>query len=98
MSVLDTTSTEMRKSAEWMKPSDDRILELVREHGNLTPSAVNHFGGPSRQHASGRMSELAEYGLLKKVYRGLYGITDDGRAYLDEDLDASALTADDADN
>ncbi|ELZ96032.1 PhiH1 repressor-like protein [Haloferax mucosum ATCC BAA-1512] len=81
----------MRKSAGWMVPSDDRILELIREYGNLTPSAVSHFGGPSRQHASGRMSKLAEYGLLNQVYRGLYGITDNGRAYLDEDLDASTL-------
>ena len=81
----------MRQKGEWMAPVDDRILELIRNHGNLTPAAVDHFGGPSRHYASERMSVLANYGLLEQIYRGLYGITDDGRQYLDEQLDASEL-------
>lgn len=85
----------MRQDAEWMAPSDDRILELIREHGNLTPKAIENFGGPSRQYASERCAELAEYGLLDRIYRGLYGITDEGLAYLDEELDASTLEAED---
>lgn len=78
-----------------MVPSDDRILELIRDYGNLTPSAIEAFGGPVRQHASTRCSTLAKYGLLTRVHRGLYGITDEGRAYLDEELDASTLEAED---
>ena len=74
-----------------MVPSDDRILELIREYGNLTPSAIEAKGGPVRQHASTRCSELAKYGLLNQVHRGLYGITDKGEQYLDEELDASDL-------
>lgn len=81
----------MREPAPWMAPSDDRILELIREHGNLTPKAIDHLGGPSRQYASERCAELAKYGLLDRIYRGLYGLTDDGRAYLDEELDAAEL-------
>jgi len=81
----------MRQDAEWMTPSDNRILELIREHGNLTPKAIDHFGGPSRQYTSERCAVLAEYGLLDRVYRGLYGITDEGRAYLNEDLDAANI-------
>jgi hypothetical protein len=81
----------MRQQADWMVPSDDRILELIRQHGNLTPKAIEHFGGPVRQHASTRCRKLANYGLLTKIYRGLYGITDAGEAYLDEKLDASTL-------
>ncbi|WP_080510047.1 helix-turn-helix domain-containing protein [Haloarcula sp. K1] len=81
----------MRKQADWMTPSDDRVLELIREYGNLTPSAIADKGDISRQHASQRCSELAEYGLLTRVHRGLYGITDHGIAYLDEELDASTL-------
>ena len=91
MSTARTTTNNMRQDADWMAPSDDRILELIREYGNLTPKAIDHFGGPSRQYASERCSELAEYGLLERVYRGLYGITDKGRAYLNEDLDAAEL-------
>jgi len=82
---------DMRQRADWMVPSDDVILELIRDFGNLTPSAVEAKGGPVRQHASTRCRKLVEYGLLQQVHRGLYGITDAGHAYLDEELDASAL-------
>jgi hypothetical protein len=81
----------MRQDAEWMVPSDDRILELIREHGNLTPTAIDDLGGPSAGHARNRCPVLAEYGLLERISRGLYGITEDGEAYLDEELDASEL-------
>lgn len=87
----------MRESADWMSmPTDDRILEAIREYGNLTPLAVSRDGeiprvDVSRKHAGVRCRELANYGLLYRVDRGLYGITDEGRAYLDELLDASTL-------
>ncbi|UIO98921.1 PhiH1 repressor [Halobaculum sp. CBA1158] len=96
MSTATAPLDNMRQAADWMVPSDDRILELVRQHGNLTPKAIEDFGGPVRQHASTRCSTLAEYGLLIRVHRGLYGITDEGRAYLDEELDANTLAPDDA--
>nr|WP_193787915.1 PhiH1 repressor [Natronolimnohabitans innermongolicus] len=81
----------MRQPADWMVPSDDRILELLREEGNLTPQAVEDFGGPVSGHASDRLPLLATYGLVTKISRGLYRITDTGVAYLDEELDASEL-------
>ncbi|MFB6194372.1 MAG: PhiH1 repressor, partial [Halobaculum sp.] len=37
----------MRQPADWMVPSDDTILELIREHGNLTPRAIEDLGGPT---------------------------------------------------
>ncbi|MDQ2052055.1 ArsR family transcriptional regulator [Natronolimnohabitans sp. A-GB9] len=74
-----------------MQPVDDRILEIFREHGNLTPAAVEEFGGPSSSHASRRCKQLAQYGLLEQIVTGLYTITDEGEAYLDEKLDASEL-------
>lgn len=81
----------MRQPADWMVPSDDRILELLRQEGNLTPQAVEDFGGPVAGHASNRLPVLAKYGLVTKISRGLYRITDEGRAYLDEELDANTL-------
>lgn len=77
----------MRKSADWMVPSDDRILELIREHGNLTPQAIEELGGPTAGHARNRCPKLADHGLLERISRGLYGLTEDGEAYLNEDLD-----------
>jgi len=74
-----------------MQPVDDRILEIIREHGNLTPAAVEKFGGPPSSHASRRCKKLANAGLLDRIVTGLYTITEEGEAYLDEDLDASTL-------
>ena len=98
MSAVTAQQDEMRQSADWMVPADNRILELIREYGNLTPGAIEAKGGPVSDHASRRARKLAEYGLLTRVHRGLYGITDKGEAYLDEELDASTLeTVDDID-
>ncbi len=91
MSAVPNPQAIMRKPAEWMAPSDDRILELIREYGNLTPLAIGELGGPASDHARNRCPKLARHGLLKRISRGLYGITDEGRAYLDEELDAEAL-------
>ena len=74
-----------------MVPSDDAILELLRDHGNLTPQAVDDFGGPSAGHAQDRLPILTRYGLAERISRGLYRLTDEGEAYLDEELDASEL-------
>jgi len=85
----------VRQPADWMQPVDNRILEIIREHGNLTPAAVEKFDGPSSSHASRRCKRLADYGLLHQIVTGLYTITDEGEAYLDEELDASELEPDD---
>jgi len=82
----------VRQRADWMRPVDERIMETMRDEGNLTPQAVENFGVCSRSHASVRLSELAEYGLVDRIAQGLYRLNDDGRAFLDEQLDASKLT------
>jgi len=81
----------VRQPADWMQPVDDRILEIFRDHGNLTPAAVEKFGGPSSSHASRRCKQLSRYGLLDKIVTGLYTLSDKGEAYLDEELDAREL-------
>ena len=96
MSTVNGTHERMRQPAGWMMPADDRILELIREYGNLTPGAIEAKGGPVSTHASRRARMLADYGLLEQIHRGLYGITDEGLAYLDEELDASTLEPDSA--
>jgi len=91
ISMTPDDKDDMRKRADWMVPSDDPILELLREHGNLTPQAIEDFGGPSAGHCQDRLRSLRNYGLVERISRGLYAITDAGRAYLDEELDASTL-------
>lgn len=90
----------MRRPADWMRSGDDRILEVFRSDGNLTPLAVSREGmvprvDIGRDYAGRRCRELARYGLLDRVDNGLYTITDLGREYLDEELDASTLSPQD---
>ena len=79
----------MRQPADWMIPSDDTTLELVREHGNLTPKAIEDLCGPTAGRARGWCPKLAEHGSLERISRGLYELTEDGEAYLNEQLDVS---------
>jgi Mn-dependent DtxR family transcriptional regulator len=86
----------MRKRADWMTKSDDAILEVLRDEGNLTPLAASKDGQVARvnigrKYAGQRLRNLVKYGLVEYVDEGLYRLTDDGRAYLDEELDASTL-------
>lgn len=85
-------SEDVRQRADWMNPVDERILEAIDQEGNLTPLALEEpFDVTSKSHASDRLSLLTRYGLVERVARGLYRITDDGEAFLEGDLDASSL-------
>lgn len=79
-----------------MRSVDDRILETIREDGNMTPLALSREGRVERldigrKYAGIRARKLVDYGILTLVDKGLYGITNEGIAYLDEELDASTL-------
>lgn len=71
---------------------DDRILELIREEGHGSPSALTDRDEirVSRQHVSGRLQKLADHGLLTPLANGVYVITDEGEAYLDGEYDAES--------
>jgi len=85
----------VRKRAEWMRPVDERIMETMRDEGNLTPYALDEtFDVAAANYASNRLSKLADYGLVERLGRGLYRLTEQGRAFLDEELDASELKRD----
>ncbi|MWG34797.1 MarR family transcriptional regulator [Halomarina oriensis] len=73
--------------------SDERVLELIREHGNLTPGAISKFTGSNAAYISARASRLVRLGLLHRIDTGLYGITDDGHAFLDEKLERGVLAS-----
>lgn len=93
MSTTTANRAVVRQRADWMRPVDERIMEHLRDEGNLTPQAIENLGVCTASHASMRMSALSRYGLTERVadVEGLYRLTDDGRAYLDEELDAGEL-------
>jgi hypothetical protein len=75
-----------------MRPVDERIMETMRDEGNLTPYALDEtFDVAVANYASNRLSILADYGLVERLGRGLYRLTDAGEAFLDEQLDAGEL-------
>ncbi|MUV87806.1 MarR family transcriptional regulator [Natronomonas sp. CBA1123] len=82
----------MRRSAEWMVLCDERILEYLSEKESGTPSEMANSGFVrwTRSYISQRAKKLVEHGLLKHLGNGVYIITDEGEAYLDEEYDAEA--------
>jgi predicted transcriptional regulator len=84
----------MRKRAEWMKPTDDLILELLEEEGQYNPKIIAEKIGKHPKYVGERCRKLRDYNLLRNLGRGLYQITDLGEDYLAGDLDATELDDD----
>ena len=80
----------MRQSGTWMTIWDDRILEIIREEdaGRVGDLAERDAVRISQSSVSRRCKRLAEHGLLTPLGNGVYTITDEGEAYLDEEYDA----------
>jgi predicted transcriptional regulator len=71
--------------------ADERILEYIREKGSGAPKEMADSGYVrySRQYISQRAKNLVDHGLLQHLGNGVYIITDEGEAYLDEEYDAN---------
>lgn len=58
----------MRQPANWMRPMDDRILEVLQMAGiPLSPSIIAYNIDMSREAVNRRSAELAERGLVEKI-------------------------------
>jgi predicted transcriptional regulator len=80
----------MRKRGEWMTPMDDLLLETLESSDMvLSPSIISFNLDLSREAVNRRLQTLADHGLVEKIERGKYEITDEGRGYLAGDFDAS---------
>lgn len=86
-----------RPRVDWMTRADDAILEFLLNEGNQSivanPTTVEANIDYKISHVRGRLRALQEGGLVEYYDedRGLYQITDRGRAYLNGDLDAEDL-------
>jgi Mn-dependent DtxR family transcriptional regulator len=81
----------MRRSGSWQSVWDDRILEWIRENdrsGSAAQMKKSDLIRVSRPQISRRLQKLAEHGLVQHLGNGVYVLTDEGEAYLDEEYDA----------
>ena len=82
----------MRRSGSWQSVWDDRILEAIADDEDGIKSVGdlgdNDYIRVSKSQISERCKKLGENDLLRKVGHGVYMITEEGKAYLDEEYDA----------
>lgn len=79
--------TDGRRSAEWMVPLDDAILELLYDSELvLTPAVVAYNLEYSRAEVNRRLTELEAEGLVERVDRGKYRLADAGERYVAGEL------------
>jgi predicted transcriptional regulator len=73
-------------------PIDERILEALDSSGLiLSPAVIAINIDKSRDEVNRRLSTLVEYGLVTRVKRGYYEITETGEEYLSGDIAKSQL-------
>ncbi|WP_276255508.1 hypothetical protein [Halomontanus rarus] len=81
----------MRERADWMVPTDDAILEYVRDAGEVPPAVIGRNIESHPNYAGQRCRVLAEHELLNRENDGYYSLTELGRQYLDEELERGEL-------
>lgn len=93
MSTVSESEGVARPRVDWMRPSDDVILETLRDHGQLTPTAFGALDSVAKSTARNRLPKLKDGGLVELYHgaRGLYTLTEKGHAYLDEELEESDI-------
>lgn len=77
-------------------PSDERILEVLHSSNLvLSPAVIGKNIDATRVHVNRRLSVLVEYGMVTRIERGYYEITELGVQYLEGKIDANELESDD---
>ncbi len=81
--LLVNDPARIRQPADWMRPMDDTILELFHSSELvLTPAVIALNIDRSRGEVNRRLNELETNGLVERVDRGKYRMTELGEAYL----------------
>lgn len=88
-----------RPHVDWMTRADDAILEFLQNEGNrqlvATPGVIEANIGYTLSTVNQRLRKLKTAGLVEyhDEERGLYEISEQGKAYLSGTIDASELEA-----
>ena len=88
----------MRKRSDWWVLVDDMILEYLHDEGTGTPKTISERIDKSQGYVNQRCSKLESYGLIRRLARGVYTITEEGEQYLAGELDASELASEKKDD
>ncbi|MFB1066476.1 hypothetical protein [Natrinema sp. H-ect4] len=88
----------MYRDVPWLQPSDRYILEFMAsartargDPAEVTPKVIGRNTTVSRKHAGARCRELTKRGLVERVDRGVYQLTDLGQEFVDGELDVDDL-------
>lgn len=73
-----TTNVQQMLDEDDLAPSDEEILDMLRE-GRVTAPFVADETGYSLQYVRDRLARLVEHGNAIKVYQGLYELVEDPR-------------------
>lgn len=88
----------MHRRVGWMMAADPSILEYMaiakdayNNPAKQTPKTISLNTGYSRKHVGNRCRVLADRGLLERIDRGVYRITDSGIAAVEKEIDPEDL-------
>ncbi|MFU1782592.1 MarR family transcriptional regulator [Haloarcula japonica] len=78
-----------REVPDWLTEMDKEIINVLGTNLILSPSIIAENIGRSREGVGNRLNSLQAGGLVRKVDRGKYELTEEGYKYMDEwsDLD-----------
>ncbi len=82
-----------------MAPIDYHVLDFFEEHDiTASPKVIAVNVGYDQQYCSKRCRVLEEHGLLERPEKGLYRLSERGRAYLNGELETSDIDPEAEDN
>lgn len=83
----------VRLSPDWLTKADDRILEYLDEEVKASPGemADDKRIKYNRKYIQRRLKKLTDAGLITRVHRGQYLLSDLGAGYLAGQKDLSNL-------
>lgn len=83
----------VRLSPGWMTKADDRILEYLEEEVKASPGEIadDERIDYERKYIQRRLKKLTDAGLITRVHRGQYLLSDTGAGYLAGQKDLSDL-------